>query len=676
MVLSPLTFYKVTPWNRIDIMDHFRCVFAIALGLWAAPAFSATYWVGSSAACTGSNVHPTLPAALLSAALNGTQSDEIRLTNTVTYSGSAGKVTLTDWSPSSAGSLTIAGGYPDCFTTPSGRTNFGNTTGVAVTVGTSSQSESNVRLRRLNIRSAATGLSATGGASVILDDSRIGDHDTRGIVIDGGAFVDIQANSIVEVNGDVSATGWGGGVYCNGANSEVTLRGRLRGNSASKGGNAYLVNGCFMTLMGGSMISANKIFGPGIALQGGGIYVDSGGELLANGGSERVSISNTFAVNGAGVYVNGTGRATLINTFFQGNEGEVGTVIYAVNGGTSSPQVIMDRASSCPFLISCSEMEGNRAETSIVYVDNSFVRISRTIIELSTIWTGPEFKSLIHGTNGALIRLGHVGMYRNTTDAVFWNQGAQFEVQNATIARNSIHVSSGTPPPSGALLQQGASTASTIIQKSIIADTSGFDLQSGVLGTPCLLLDGAAGDLSPSFYYSGTAQFINAASGDFRQTSASPGVDMCNGTSSFFWASTRDIEYQTLPVNDANNDQGSPGQADGYYDAGYDENHLNVGEDYFTLTAAKQGDGSGSIVSVPLGIACGSDCNEDYFNGTLVELYANASTGSVFDGWLGCPLSSGNVCFISVTQDATVTARFAGTSPGDEIFADSFEASL
>ncbi len=646
---------------------------ALCLALLAAPAWSATFWVGSSTACTGSNVHPNLSSALLSAAFNGTQSDEIRLTSTVSYTGANGDVTLTDWSPSSAGSLTLSGGYPDCFTSPSGRTIFGNTSGVAVTVQTSSQSQSNVTLRRLDIRGADTGLSATGGASVVLDDTRIGGHDERGVYVAGGAYVDIQADSIVEDNGDRYATGnsWGGGVYCNGTGSEVTLRGQLHRNSANFGGNAYLSNGCFMMAMGGSTISSEGIASPG-ADDGGGVYIDGGGEFYANGGSQRVTLTGNFANNGAGIYVKGTGRVTLVNTYLQNNVAYVGAAIYAIDGGTGgSPQLTMDRATSCPFLISCSEMEGNRTESSVVYVDNSFVRITSTLIETTWTWTIiPDFQSIFHGTNGALIRLGHVGIYNNNaTDAVIWNEGAQFEILHATIARNQTYVDGGTPQPSRALLSQGSGSAN-YLHNSIIADSTGVDLQGGSVQSACNLVDSAPGDLPGGTYYIDTPQFINIAGGDARQTSASPGVDMCL-SNPLFWSSDRDIERQTTGVNNAVNDQGSPGESGGYFDAGFDENHLDVGDDYFTLTAAKSGDGSGSIVSVPLGIACGSDCEEDFFNGTLVELYANGSGGSIFDGWLGCPLPSGNVCYIAVTEDATVTATF--TNAGDQIFSDRFE---
>lgn len=650
--------------------------FALISGVFAGPAFSATYWVGSSAACTGSNVHSNLASALLSAAFNGSQSDEIRLTNTISYSGSGGKVTLTDWSSATAGNLTIAGGYSDCFTSPSGRTNFGNTTGASITVETSSQAESVVTLRRLNIRLAETGILVRDGAEVYLENTRVGDHVIRGVFVGSGSYASIDASSVIELNGDYTVGGdtWGGGgVYCNGTGSEVTLQGRLNSNSGQNGGNAYLSNGCMMFAQGGAIIEANKVFGPGMAQRGGGVYIDNGGQLFSNGGSSgTVLIRENFATWGGGLYVNGTGRATLVNTRLVSNGAGYGAAIYAINGGTSgSPQVSMDRASGCPFVFSCSEIQGTRTYRSVVHVENSYVKISRTIFELTTLWTTPDVKSLIYGTNGALIRLGHVGLFRNTTDHALWNNGATFEIQHATIAGNEKYVSDGPNTPSTALLSQ--SGGNNYLHNSIIADSTGIDLQSGSIATPCLLLDGPAGDLSAGMYHAATPQFNNAAGGDFRQTSASPGVDMCNANT-LLWSSTRDIEYQTLAVNDANNDQGNPGDPGGYYDAGFDENHTNIGDDYPTLSVARSGSGSGSVVSVPLGIACGSDCSEDFFNGTLVELHALADSGSTFDGWsLNCPLPSGNICYISVTSDATITANFTTGSSADAIFADRFE---
>ena len=48
------------------------------------------------------------------------------------------------------------------------------------------------------------------------------------------------------------------------------------------------------------------------------------------------------------------------------------------------------------------------------------------------------------------------------------------------------------------------------------------------------------------------------------------------------------------------------------------------------LTVGKDGNGSGTVVSTPSGIDCGSDCTENYLYGTVVTLTATATTGSSF----------------------------------------------
>lgn len=78
----------------------------------------------------------------------------------------------------------------------------------------------------------------------------------------------------------------------------------------------------------------------------------------------------------------------------------------------------------------------------------------------------------------------------------------------------------------------------------------------------------------------------------------------------------------------------------------------------FTLTATKDGLGTGTVSSAPAGIDCGSDCTEDYISGTTVALTATPNAGSLFTGWHGnC---SGKANSITVTMDAakTCTAFF------------------
>jgi hypothetical protein len=77
-----------------------------------------------------------------------------------------------------------------------------------------------------------------------------------------------------------------------------------------------------------------------------------------------------------------------------------------------------------------------------------------------------------------------------------------------------------------------------------------------------------------------------------------------------------------------------------------------------TLTVTKAGTGSGTVTSVPAGIACGSDCTENYADGTAVTLTAAAATGSTFAGWSGGVCSGTSTCSVSMTAARTVTATF------------------
>jgi hypothetical protein len=89
----------------------------------------------------------------------------------------------------------------------------------------------------------------------------------------------------------------------------------------------------------------------------------------------------------------------------------------------------------------------------------------------------------------------------------------------------------------------------------------------------------------------------------------------------------------------------------------------------YLLTVVKAGTGSGALASVPLGIDCGSDCNQDYKFGTGVTLTATANMGSTFTSWsvdgAACPLPSngGLSCSVTMTQAWGVTATFTLAPP-------------
>jgi len=79
------------------------------------------------------------------------------------------------------------------------------------------------------------------------------------------------------------------------------------------------------------------------------------------------------------------------------------------------------------------------------------------------------------------------------------------------------------------------------------------------------------------------------------------------------------------------------------------------------VTVNKAGTGSGTIVSYPVGIDCGSDCSETYTTITWVTLSANPDQGSIFIGWSGDCFGTGS-CEILVNAAKNVTATFELTS--------------
>jgi hypothetical protein len=76
-----------------------------------------------------------------------------------------------------------------------------------------------------------------------------------------------------------------------------------------------------------------------------------------------------------------------------------------------------------------------------------------------------------------------------------------------------------------------------------------------------------------------------------------------------------------------------------------------------TVSVAKAGTGSGSVASVPAGIACGATCSASAPSGTVVTLTATPAGGSTFAGWSGACSGTGS-CVLTLAATANVTATF------------------
>jgi hypothetical protein len=78
----------------------------------------------------------------------------------------------------------------------------------------------------------------------------------------------------------------------------------------------------------------------------------------------------------------------------------------------------------------------------------------------------------------------------------------------------------------------------------------------------------------------------------------------------------------------------------------------------FGLSVVKFGLGSGTVVSTPAGINCGTSCSASYSSGTAVTLTAGAASGSTFTGWSGGGCTGTGTCTVALAATTTVTATF------------------
>jgi len=90
---------------------------------------------------------------------------------------------------------------------------------------------------------------------------------------------------------------------------------------------------------------------------------------------------------------------------------------------------------------------------------------------------------------------------------------------------------------------------------------------------------------------------------------------------------------------------------------------LFTGPAVYVLSLSKSGSGSGSIISSPADIDCGSDCSESLADGTSVTLTATPTFGSSFTGWSGAGCSGTSTCTLTINSAQTVNAEFAALPP-------------
>ncbi|HJU36832.1 MAG TPA: PASTA domain-containing protein [Gaiellaceae bacterium] len=85
-----------------------------------------------------------------------------------------------------------------------------------------------------------------------------------------------------------------------------------------------------------------------------------------------------------------------------------------------------------------------------------------------------------------------------------------------------------------------------------------------------------------------------------------------------------------------------------------------------TLRVSATGTGSGTVVSRPAGISCGSTCSHGFAYGTRVTLTATPKAGSTFGGWSGACTGTGT-CTLTTDRSQSATATFVQELRGPKL---------
>ena len=81
------------------------------------------------------------------------------------------------------------------------------------------------------------------------------------------------------------------------------------------------------------------------------------------------------------------------------------------------------------------------------------------------------------------------------------------------------------------------------------------------------------------------------------------------------------------------------------------------------LSVSKNGSGTGTVTSSPVGISCGATCSANFGEGTVVGLTATPDANMVFGGWSGACTGTG-ACNVMMSGAQSVTATFNATGGG------------
>ena len=376
----------------------------------------------------------------------------------------------------------------------------------------------------------------------------------------------------------------GGGIYCRGSAAEITMTGisgLAQNTSTGQGGGAYITEGCQFTIYSGSNNPDTQTT-VGVSSniadeEGGGIYVDLGGQVILNGHqdcSQDCIGDNTNPVNvnhnqsnggasggerGGGIYMTGSGtNVAIYAVLFSENLSPNGGAIY-VNDFAS---LDVERLSKdCWDPVRCNFFFKNRAYATggAIQNDQGFINISSSYFEENVGSTGSVLYAF--GSNSHNNFESSVFNRNNTTGnddfVIRAAVSSNVEISHSTFADNFISNSSVF----------GITIDSELrLMSSIVHETDGNVLNDspGTVVIDCLMAHETSTFTGTNIFLD-DPEFVDRENRDYHlDINSSPAIDVCDTSISNIHF--RDIDYDEFGTDDIDvNDISGP------FDIGADE---------------------------------------------------------------------------------------------------------
>src|SRR5207247_1582297 len=185
---------------------------------------------------------------------------------------------------------------------------------------------------------------------------------------------------------------------------------------------------------------------------------------------------------------------------------------------------------------------------------------------------------------------------------------------------------------------------------------------AGCSGTgSCLVTMNAAQAVNASFTQLYTLTVTKAGSGGGTVTSSPAGID-CGAACSATFASGTSVTLTAMPASGSVfsgwSGAGCSGTGTCVVTMSAAQAVTASFTQMYTLIVTPAGRGSGTGMSSPEGINCGTTCSASFVGGKQVTLTATPASGSAFTGWSGAGCSGTGSCVVTMNAAQSVTATF------------------